>query len=57
MLEGLTPPTRSHGSCKVGLVAATLKPEDRKILLDAISNRQAWPVKLFLKPSLKRVCA
>ena len=49
MLEGLTPPTRTHGSCKVGTVAERLEDNDRKILLDAVMDKEKWPVKTLAK--------
>jgi hypothetical protein len=45
MLEGLTPPSKTRGSCKVAMVTATLAEADKKILLEAIANTTAWPIK------------
>ena len=45
MLEGLIPPVQFKGSCKVASVTATLSEADKKILLDAIANKDAWPIK------------
>jgi hypothetical protein len=44
MLEGLKPPTAKR-SCKVGNVAATLSDKDKKILLDAVEDKETWPIK------------
>jgi hypothetical protein len=49
MLEGMKPPTKTHGTCKVGLVAMTLEPKDRDILLGAVENAKEWPVKTLSK--------
>ena len=49
MLEDLKPPTRTHGSCKVGTVAERLEDNDRKILLDAVMDKEKWPVKTLAK--------
>jgi hypothetical protein len=49
MLEGMKPPTKTHGTCKVGLVAMTLEPKDRDILLAAVDNAKEWPVKTLSK--------
>jgi hypothetical protein len=49
MLEGLKPPTKTHGTCKVGIIADSLEPEDRKTLLDAVANVQDWPIKTLAK--------
>lgn len=44
MLEDMTPPV-SVRSCKVATEAAKLNDKDRKILLDAIADRDHWPIK------------
>ena len=44
MLEGLTPPVKNAGSCKVETVSKTLSAEDRKILQESIDNHE-WPIK------------
>jgi hypothetical protein len=49
MLEGLKPPTKTHGSCKVGLIAASLEPKDKDILLSAVANVNDWPIKTLAK--------
>lgn len=49
MLEGLTPPTKNRGSCKVGLVAAQLDEPNRRILFDAVADADNWPVKSLSK--------
>jgi hypothetical protein len=49
MLEGLKPPTRTHGTCKVGVIANTLEAKDRVILLAAVDNAKEWPVKTLSK--------
>jgi hypothetical protein len=49
MLEGLKPPTKTHGTCKVGIIADSLESEDRKTLLDAVANVQDWPIKTLAK--------
>jgi hypothetical protein len=49
MLEGLKPPPKFKGSCKVGTLAASLEEADRKILLSAIEDVARWPVKTLSK--------
>ena len=49
MLEGMRPPTKTHGSCKVGTIAQTLEAKDRDILLDAVANVNDWPIKTLAK--------
>jgi hypothetical protein len=49
MLEDLTPPTPNKGSCKVGLVADTLSDSDKKILLNAVADRDNWPIKTLAR--------
>jgi hypothetical protein len=49
MLEGLKPPPKSNGSCKVGRLASTLDEADKKILLGAIEDSTNWPVKTLAK--------
>jgi hypothetical protein len=48
MLEDLTPPSAKR-SCKVGNVAATLEKKDRDILLNAVADRDSWPIKSLSK--------
>ena len=54
MLEGLTPPKKFTGTCKVGLLADGLNELDRKILLDAVADAEAWPVKTLSKALSER---
>jgi len=54
MLEGLKPPVKTHGSCKVGAVASTLDESDKKILLDAVANSSEWPIKTLVKALAER---
>lgn len=49
MLEDLKPPSRLHGTCKVGIIADRLEEKDRKILLDAVLDKENWPVKTLAK--------
>jgi hypothetical protein len=49
MLEGLTPPPKNPGTCKVGIVGAGLEEADRKILFDAVADEKRWPVKTLSK--------
>lgn len=49
MLEGLKPPTKPSGSCKVGTLAASLDETDKKILLAAVADASKWPVKTLAK--------
>jgi hypothetical protein len=49
MLEGLTPPVRNAGTCKVATVSATLSDDDRKIFLAAVSDKSNWPIKTLAK--------
>lgn len=49
MLEGLTPPVRNAGSCKVATIGATLSDADRQILLTAVADKDNWPVKTLAK--------
>lgn len=49
MLEGMKPPAKTHGTCKVGIVGATLEDKDKKILFDAVANTQDWPIKTLAK--------
>lgn len=53
MLEGLTPPKKFTGTCKVGEIAKTLSDKDRDIFLSAASNAQDWPVKTLSKSLLE----
>jgi hypothetical protein len=54
MLEGLTPPSKFVGTCKVGIIAAELEENDRKILLDAVADTANWPVKSLSKALSER---
>jgi hypothetical protein len=45
MLEDLTPPPKPGTSCKVATVLETLSPSDGAILLEAIANKDDWPIK------------
>jgi hypothetical protein len=54
MLEGLTPPNRFKGSCKVATVAATLSPEDKAILYQAIEDTEGWPIKTLSRALTER---
>jgi plasmid stability protein len=54
MLEGLTPPNRFKGSCKVATVAASLSDEDRTILFDAIESTESWPIKTLARALSER---
>ena len=54
MLEGLKPPTKIHGSCKVGVVAKTLDEKDKDILFTAVANQKDWPVKALVKALSER---
>lgn len=49
MLEGLTPPPKFKGTCKVATLAATLDDKDRAILMDAVKDAENWPVKSLAK--------
>lgn len=49
MLEGLTPPSKFGGSCKVATMSADLSESDKKILEEAIANKDAWPIKSLMK--------
>jgi len=49
MLEDLTPPTKAGSSCKVATVLETLSQSDGAILLEAIANKDAWPIKTLSK--------
>ncbi len=48
MLEGMTPPEKKHGSCKVGTLASTLTEEDKKILFDAIEDQERWSIRSLI---------
>lgn len=54
MLEGLTPPSKFYGTCKVATIAATLSEADKKILLEAVGNKEAWPIKTLVKALSER---
>lgn len=54
MLEGLKPPVKTHGTCKVGTLAASLNEKDKKILFDAVANTQDWPIKTLVKALSER---
>ena len=49
MLEGLTPPANAAVYCKVDQVLQTLDEADKKILSDAIANKDLWPAKTLSK--------
>jgi hypothetical protein len=49
MLEDLTPPTPNKGTCKVGVIADTLGESDKKILFDAVADRDRWPIKTLAR--------
>ncbi|NBU22785.1 MAG: hypothetical protein EBS38_02580 [Actinobacteria bacterium] len=49
MLEGLTPPKKFSGTCKVGTIAANLSEADKKILQQAIDDVNSWPIKTLAK--------
>lgn len=49
MLEGLKPPPKNPGNCKVGSIASSLSDSDKKILLDAVADGDLWPVKTLSK--------
>lgn len=54
MLEGLTPPSKFIGTCKVGSIAADLDEKDKQILLDAVADIVNWPVKSLSKALSER---
>lgn len=54
MLEGLTPPSRTRGTCKVGIVGSTLDAKDRQILFEAVANGKDWPVKTLANALAER---
>jgi hypothetical protein len=54
MLEGLTPPPRFTGTCKVGIIAQGLDANDREIFINAIQDTENWPVKTLSKALLER---
>jgi hypothetical protein len=49
MLEGLTPPAVNKGTCKVGVISETLSDADKKILFDAVADKDRWPVKTLAR--------
>ena len=49
MLEDLKPPSPNKGTCKVGVVAETLSESDKKILLNAVADRDNWPIKTLAR--------
>jgi hypothetical protein len=53
MLENLTPPIIGR-SCKVATEAAKLRESDKKILFDAIADRERWPVKTLSRALSER---
>ena len=53
MLEGLTPPVIGR-SCKVATEAAKLSDSDKKILLDAVADKDRWPVKTLSRALSER---
>lgn len=54
MLEGLTPPSSIKGSCKVATVCETLSDADKTILLQAIEDRNSWPIKTLARALSER---
>ena len=54
MLEGMNPPTKTHGTCKVGTIGNTLEPKDKEILFAAVANEKDWPVKTLSKALAER---
>lgn len=53
MLEGLTPPIIGR-SCKVATEAAKLSDSDKKILFDAVADKDRWPVKTLSRALSER---
>lgn len=53
MLEGLKPPTAKR-SCKVGNIAASLSEKDRTILLQAVEDKDNWPIKALSRALSER---
>ena len=53
MLEGLTPPVIGR-SCKVATEASKLSDSDKKILLDAVADKDRWPVKTLSRALSER---
>ena len=49
MLEGLKPPARNAGNCKVGSIASSLSDADKQILFEAVADAELWPVKTLSK--------
>jgi transposase len=54
MLEGLTPPPKFIGTCKVKTLASELDEKDREIFLNAVNDDTSWPVKTLRKALAER---
>ena len=49
MLEGLTPPPKFNGNCKVATIAKELEEKDKEIFMTAVQDSQAWGVKTLVR--------
>ena len=49
MLEGMTPPPKYAGNCKVATIARELSEADRDIFMSAIEDDKTWGVKTLMK--------
>jgi hypothetical protein len=54
MLEGLTPPPKFSGNCKVATIANGLEEKDKEIFMAAIDDSEAWGVKTLTKALSER---
>jgi hypothetical protein len=54
MLEGLTPPPKFTGSCRVKTLSSELDEKDREIFLNAVDDLANWPVKTLRKALAER---
>ena len=54
MLEGLTPPAKFIGTCRVETLASELEEKDREIFMLAILDATSWPVKTLSKALRER---
>lgn len=54
MLEGLTPPSAMKGTCKVASIAEGLSESDKAILMQAIEDKNSWPIKTLARALSER---
>jgi hypothetical protein len=54
MLEGMTPPPRFTGHCKVATIADGLEAKDKEIFMKAVDDKNTWGVNPLIKALAER---